>query len=533
MKNKTQSNLKTEVEADLEQNRELAKNLKNRRWRLDNLYWIKNDQGERVKFRMNWTQRHLLDHLWYLNVILKARQLGITTFFCLLYFDDVLFNGLDAGLIAHTLQDATKIFESKIRYAWDNIPQVIRAQYVVDAESVRELRFKKGKRRSSIYVGTSLRSGTVQRLHISELSTIDQKYPDKAEEIKAGALNTVHKGQIVTIESTAKGQIGIFHDFSKRAMDIQRSKKELTEMDYKFFFFPWYRHPEYKLEGDIIIPMKIQEYFTKVEIQMDVKLSEERRNWYYKKYLVQGESMKSEFPSTPEEAFETSTEGAYFEKQMNKAVVESRIRLVPYEPLLQVDTWWDLGTSKARKDSMSIVFTQDVGMEIHIIDFYGSSGEGLAHYIKILQNKKYIYGKHWAPHDIQVRELGTGKTRLEMASQLGINFDVVPKLSFSDGIEATRMVLQKCWFDEEKCDSLIRALKSFRKEWDDKLGKFRDQPLNNWAKDPADAFRMMAVGHKDIRKLGFGLDAEEEELERIKAREREGEFDPFNPFPQI
>ena len=481
---------------------------------------------------MNWAQNYLLDNLWYLNVILKARQLGITTFFCILYLDDVLFNGKDAGLIAHTRQAAEKIFDSKIRYAWDNLPEVIRKQYKIDAETARELRFKIGDVESSIYVGTSLRSGTVQRLHISEMGTIDQKYPSKAEEIKTGALNTVHKGSIVTIESTAKGEVGIFADVCKEAMDLQKTGRKLTEMDWKFFFFSWFDHPEYKLAGDIIITTEMKEYFDKIQASESVDLTKEQKNWYFIKRKTQKDAMKSEFPSTPAEAFEASIGGAYYQKQMTKVMEQKRICPVAWIPDLPVDTYWDLGIATKKTDAMSIVFTQDIGLEIHVIDFYGNSGEGLAHYIKVLQDKEYVYGRHWAPHDIEVRELGTGKTRLATAQQLGLHFDIVPKIRFNDGVDAVRMILSKCWFDEEKTARLVRALKAYRKEWDDKLGKFKDRPLQDWTCDPADAFRMFAVNHPEHRQMGF-YDAAEREMERISSKGTATNINPLNPFDDI
>jgi hypothetical protein len=507
---------------------ELSTNLRNREWRLNNLYWIKDDQGQRIKFRLNRFQKYLLDHLWFLNTVLKARQLGITTFFCVLYLDDVVFNGLDAGLIAHTLPDAIKIFDSKIKYAWDNLPESIRTQFTVDADTARELKFAKGTRKSSIYVGTSLRSGTVQRLHISELGTIDQRYPAKSEEIKSGALNTVHKGQIVTIESTAKGQQGVFYDICKEALDNEKMDRGLTEMDYKVFFFPWYMSEEYALEGDVVIPKEMQEYFRKIEVETGIKLEKAQKNWYYKKYLIMKDSMKSEFPSTPAEAFQANIEGSYYGKQMDRVLEEGRVRFVPYEPRLPVSTFWDIGTSKARKDSTSIIFTQFVGNEIHLIDFYGNFGEGLSHYVQVLKDRGYTYGRHWGPHDLSVVEFGTGKTRVETAAELGLHFDQIPNIDLLDGIEATRMVLKKCWFDEEKTQSLIKALMGYRKEWDDKLGKFKDNPLKDWASDPADAFRMLAVGCKENRLLADDLDEEEIEIRDLKIH-----IDPFNPFSRI
>lgn len=512
----------------------LGEKLKDQKWRLNNLYWIKNNEGEEIKFRLNWAQNILFDRLWYLNIILKARQLGITTFFCILFLDNVLFKGLDAGLIAHTLGDAIKIFDSKIKYAWDHLPDVIKNGYGINTENVRELKFvnKATNTPSSIYVGTSLRSGTVQRLHISELGTLDQKFPGKAEEIRTGALNTIHKGQIVTIESTAKGPAGVFYELCNEAMDHDKMRKTLTEMDYKPFFFPWWKHPSYSLPGDIVIPKEYHDYFDKLEVETEHDFTPAQRNWYYKKSITQGESMKSEFPSTPDEAFMANIEGAYFGKQMDKVMDQGRICNVPWEPTIPVDTWWDLGTTKQRKDATSIVFTQTVGLEIRVIDFYGGSGEGFSHYKKILDDKQYSYGTHNGPHDLEVTELGTGKTRLEVAGKLGILFRIVPRLSFADGIEASRIVLAKCWFDEERTHSLIKALLAFRKLWDDRLGKFQDKPLKDWASDPADAFRYMAVGHTDHRRLGY-YDEEELMVSREREWQRNKVLNPFNPFADI
>jgi hypothetical protein len=440
----------------------------------------------------------------------------------------VIFNGYDAGLIAHTIQDAAKIFDSKVKYAWDNLPDAIKNEYKVDANNTRELKFTRGDVTSSIYVGTSLRSGTVQRLHISELGPLDQKYPKKSDEIRSGALNTVHKGQITTIESTAKGQTGNFYEFCQTAIKNQRQRKLLTEMDYRFFFFPWWKHPHYELSGHIVIPQELQDYFKELEAKIRIKLSTEKKNWYYKKSLQQGEQMRSEYPSTPEEAFEASIEGAYYGTQMTKVYEEKRITRVPYLPELPVDTYWDLGTSSIKKDAVSIWFVQDVGLEVHLIDFYGNTGEGIAHYKKVLDDKGYIYGRHWAPHDIRVKELGTGKTRQEFAAGLKLYFDVVPNIGFVDGIEAVRMIFSKCWFDEAKTNEGVKALASYRKAWDDNLGKFKDQPLKDWSADPADAFRMMAVAHTEHHILGY-YDEEEEELRRIK--ENKGRVvDASNPF---
>jgi len=504
---------------------QLEKNLEDRKWRINNLYWIKDKNGKRVKFKMNWVQRYLFDNLWYLNIILKARQLGISTFICILFLDDVLFNSKDAGIIAHTLQDAQRLFDTKVLYAWNNLNPFLQKQFQVDAKNTRMLKFTRNGKSSSIYIGVSSRSGTVQRLHISELSTIDQKYPDKAKEVRTGALNTVQKDQMVIIESTAKGRQGIFADMAQESLKLQREGVDLTSMDYKFFFFPWFFDPSYKIDDPVIIPREVNDLLDEVEKTTGIKLTRAQRAWYYKKRLNQRDQMKSEYPSTPEEAFAASIEGSYYGKQMDLLRERHKITTVEYDPSLLADTWWDIGIG----DTMCIVFTQTYGMQIRIMDYYENSGEGMAHYAKVLNEKNYAYGTHNAPHDIEVREIGTGKSRLETSRELGIQFNVVEKLSIADGVEAVRNTLPFCWFDKEKTDTLVKALEEYRKEWDDDLGCWKDKPLHNWASHPADAFRMLGVGHQRVHPLGAEIvDPEIQEMEDLKRIEELNKN--INPF---
>lgn len=184
--------------------------------------------------------------------------------------------------------------------------------------------------------------------------------------------------------------------------------------------------------------------------------------------------------------------GAYYGEGIRKAEEQGRISSVPLNEGMQVHTAWDLGID----DSMTIWFFQFIGQEIHFIDYYENSGEGLAHYIQNLQSKGYIYGKHYAPHDIEVRELGTGKSRYEVAKSLGIKFEIGKNESVEDGINAARSVFSRCWFDREKTQRGIAALKNYRKEWDDKNKVFKSNAKHDWASHGADAFRTFAMGHK-------------------------------------
>jgi hypothetical protein len=196
-----------------------------------------------------------------------------------------------------------------------------------------------------------------------------------------------------------------------------------------------------------------------------------------KKEEQQGDDMKREFPSTPEEAFEASVEGAYFAKQMAKMRQEKRICRIPILDA-PVDTSWDLGVN----DNMAITFWQLVGMERRAIDYYENSGEGWGHYAKVLTDRGYNYRRHFGPHDIEHRMLGlTADTRRQKAEESGIKpWEVVPRIPDEmNGIDASRAFLAQVYIDEERCSRLIDCLDNYRKEWDDKLGVFKDHPRHD------------------------------------------------------
>ena len=193
-------------------------------------------------------------------------------------------------------------------------------------------------------------------------------------------------------------------------------------------------------------------------------------------------------------SFEAAIRGAYYAQEMKDAGNSGRITRVPYDPALGVITAWDLGIG----DSTSIWFSQVLSTgETRIIDYYESSGVGLDHYAKVLSEKGYHYEQHILPHDVQVKELGTGKSRLETLDALGIrNIEIAPKLSVDDGIQAARTLIARCWFDEENCGRGIEALRQYRREFDEKMKTWRGRPLHDWTSHGADAFRYLAVGYR-------------------------------------
>lgn len=197
-----------------------------------------------------------------------------------------------------------------------------------------------------------------------------------------------------------------------------------------------------------------------------------------------------EYAQEYECSFEASVKGAIYSAEVSAARGAGRITTVPVDPILPVDTDWDLGVG----DSTAIWFSQSTrGGEVRVVDYYECSGEGLPHYRQVLSDKGYTYGVHTAPHDIQVKELGSGRSRLETAQTLGIRFGVAPNIPIEDGIHAARMLLPRCWFDATRCAKGLEALQHYRRDYNSRLNEFKAVPVHDWASHGADAFRYLAV----------------------------------------
>jgi phage terminase large subunit len=206
---------------------------------------------------------------------------------------------------------------------------------------------------------------------------------------------------------------------------------------------------------------------------------------------------EDQFRQEYECSFDAAVIGSYYGRILDEAQQAGRITRVSYDPATTVETWWDLGVG----DSTAIWFVQRAGSEIHVIDYHEMTGEGLPYYARVLQQKPYVYGRHIAPHDIAVRELGTGRSRIETAADLGIAFDVAPRLPVDDGINSVRMILPRCWFDADKCKSGLEALRQYRKDFDDRLKAFRDKPRHDWTSHAADAFRTGCGAYEEVTQV--------------------------------
>lgn len=468
------------------------------RWRLNNLYTCVTDQGEKVPFRMNSAQELFFDNLWFFNLILKARQLGFTTFIDIVGLDSALFNDdYMVGICAHTRGDVEKIFEKKVKDVYEALPMGLLTGRRADTDSAKKLKFNNG---SSIEVGTSLRSGTYQFAHVSEFGKICAKYPEKAKEIVTGTFETVHPGSILCVESTAEGRNGYFYKYVLEAQKRQQQGKKLNPLQFRLHFFPWFLESRNVLDPETVTVTADQEkYFNELELSQGITLSPEQRAWYVTKSESLLEDMKREHPSTVEEAFEAAVSGAYLAKQMQFLRENGRIGVVPHDPGHPVNTGWDFGLN----DTMFIWFHQFIGMQHRLIGCMYGTDDDVLYYWREMQKKPYLWGEHCLPHDADHRRIGSAKsadesprTLKQILGDAGMrNIRVVPKIDDKyTAITETRLWLPKVWIDEKNCDDGINCLDNYRREYDDKLQDYKNKPLHDWASNGYDALETLARG---------------------------------------
>lgn len=476
---------------------QLAKLLSNRYRRLHSgkLYKIKDKAGRKVEYIPNETQKQFYDpkQRHYLNIILKARQLWVSTAFCIDALDYALFSSnKNIGIIAQDLNTAEYLFHEKIKFVYDNLPDRLKQTVTMKTDRAREIVLSNGSR---IVVDNSFRWGTFQYMHISEFGKICIENPYKAREIVTGALNTVSPGQYVSIESTAEGNSGYFFDMCERARRIQKMGQGLSKLDYNFWFFPRYEEPSYTLNDDKVeITEDMKGYFVSLYNEHNIFLTDAQKNRYAKKEEEQQEDMMREYPSTPDEAFNLAIKGAYFEKEITKAMKEGRMDKVEYDPALSVNTARDLWGAWGGDDT-AIRFFQLFGKEIRVIDYREGSWYSMEEIIESqIKTRNYRYGTHIWPHDMKVHEYSSGKTRFLSAYQLGLQFRVLPLSKVSDGIDAVRSIFPNVYIDYLHCKKGVDKLNAYRRSYDQKNWVLREKPAKNGCQHAADAFRYMAIG---------------------------------------
>ena len=394
--------------------------------------------------------------------------------------------------MAQTLDDASAIFRDRLKFALDHLHPALRPIFKVVSDSQKELRFSHG---SYVRVGTSLRGSTLNMLHVSEFGKICAQYPERAQEVITGSLQTVQAGQNIFIESTAEGREGFFFDMCERAFKHQG---KLGSMDFKPFFFPWYRENAYSLSdeempsGSIVadkIPQNLNEYFDALS-NRGIRLLDGQKLWYAKKAELLQDDITREYPSFPEEAFAASQIGNWYASQIRELYDTGHVTTISYDKSLPVHTAWDLGQS----DAMSIWFFQiNRAGEIMIIDYFERSDTSIDQIAQVLTSKGYTYGTHLWPHDARARDRA-GITFEMQAREFNLTGLVLEQHGLIDGINKVRTTLPRMWFARENTKDGLKALAAYKKRWNNQLGGFTSDPVHDWASHASDSMRYLCAG---------------------------------------
>jgi hypothetical protein len=189
-------------------------------------------------------------------------------------------------------------------------------------------------------------------------------------------------------------------------------------------------------------------------------------------------------------SFDAAVEGSYYGQMLNELEEKKHMQEIPREEISRTFTAWDLGMG----DSTSIWVAQLVGSEVRLLDYYENHGVGLDHYVKWIKDNDYLKAEHILPHDVRVRELGTGKSRMEMLEESGLEVKISPRMGLDDGIQAVRRLLPRCWFNVPQVQIGLNCLRNYRRDYDEKRKIFYERPLHDWSSHGSDSFRYLALG---------------------------------------
>jgi len=458
-------------------------------WRLNNLYTIIDKGGMRIPFKMNYAQHRVyaasLIH-WRL-CILKSRQQGISTFWLISFLDDALMLGdLNIGLMAQGL-DESGLLLKRVKLAWNTFPIELKAAFELQLmrDNTGELAFSDG---STLFIRTSFRSATLQRLHISEFGKIANDNPQRAIETMTGTLQAIGRGNTTVIESTAEGD-NSFKRIWDRAVEA-KLRGRYGDKDFLPVFLSWVDDPDCWSDVPEEASLSELEYFENVEKLIGRELLDGQRNFWVGQYRELGDLTYQEYPTTAEEAFKKVNDGSYY-GAMFKSLVERQNRVVDglYDENLETYVCMDLGMD----DTFVLLYFQRWHDEWRVVDEYSNNGEGLAFYVSRMVSSGYNIAHVYAPHDVKVRELSTGKTRLSRLRELGVNNVIVLKRTgILDGIERVRSILPNLWIDS-RCTYTLGGFHNYSKDWDAHREVWRDKPAHDKWSHIMDAVRGMAM----------------------------------------
>lgn len=467
------------------------------------IYEIENKKGKKVKFEMNYAQHFVyaasLRHSRI--IVLKSRQQGISTLWLLSYIDDAITNeSFSIGLMSQGKKESQTLLE-RTTVALMGLPEKVveLLGITVVKDNSEAIAFSNG---SKMYIQTSFRSGTLQRLHISEMGKISAKYPEKAKETKAGSLQAIAPGNTVVVESTAEGRKNEFYNMWHEAASYVGNR---TPMDFYPVFLSWTDDPDCNLDIPQTIDAEAQEYFIKCELHVakysgvvGFKLTQTQKWWWVAKKREIPMEIYQEYPATPDEAFAAVRDGTYYARIYKEKVLDrGQLREDLYDPKLPVYASADLG----RNDMwVTVYFQVHRGLsgrrEWRVIASYNNSGEAIAHYVNESKTRPWLVKRWFLPHDADVTDLSQDKSRVDIFRALGCKCKVIRKASdVVNDIEVVRSALPDFWLDPVLASYIIDMFYNYTKEWDSKGdGAWKTRPLHDEWSNPADAIRYMIMG---------------------------------------
>lgn len=467
------------------------------KWRINNLYKIINEDSELVDFKLRPIQETFLEDMWWRNLVLKSRQHGFSSLIDIWGLDKCIFHpNIHFVIIAHTKPDAEELMESKAIIPYINLHPLIKKMNPIIEENKTSIRFSNGSRMTAT---TSGRSGTAQILHVSELGYTSKHRPDAAKEIVTGSIPAVHNKGYVFVESTADGANGKFYELAQKAQSLKQMGKKLSQIDFKFHFYAWHEKPANVLSDDdtanAIITEYDDKYFAELKDKHDITLTSNQKAWYVSQKTFLGDEIKQEHPSTPKEAFESSTKGYFLADHLESARINGKIGKFPVQEGRVIHSFWDIGVD----DRTSVWFMQKVGMEWNVVYYYEKQDKGLewniANVKEMAREKRWYLGEFIGPHDLNHRQKGSGVALVEeMRFASGIQFKVMNKVNSKiDSIQALRTRFGMLNFDEEGCAIGLERLAQYRKKYDKVHDVYTDAHVHDISSDAADALQQWAL----------------------------------------
>jgi len=472
---------------------DLATNLQDPLWRLQNLYGVKDaNTGKVVPFRPRAEQMQVFEAVYKHGikriVILKARRLGMSTAIDIMAADAVIFNaGIQVSIIDQTQDDASKKLNAICKTAWEFLPEPIRSRYVVSRnnDSSWELALPEDTK-SAIYAGKNARGGTNQLLHVSEWGPIQAEDPRRSEEILTGALPSAEHGTVI-VETTWKGgRGGHLYEIVKGAME----NHEKTARDWHLFFFPWYNDPTYQEDGNVAsIEPEVAKYLREKEESLGVKFTDRQKVWYARRRRELGMFIWREFPTTIEECFRAPIEGAIYADLIDQLRAKGAIRTSEIDRSALIHTFWDLGSPV----NTVYWYVQLVGSEIRVVDVDLHLDLTLTERAAHILGKGYLLGSHYLPHDGASTPTSGRSVQMELEAAGLRNVRIIPRTTdIWIGINRLRQLMPRMTFRLPACEKGIDALSNYHTRRETSSGLAQDVPVHDWSSHAADALRMFA-----------------------------------------